>query len=852
MSCLRCGYEPVKDDPNQCPLCTGLWETWELMWPALPLPKNREQVAAWISQLPLPVVVDLNVKGGEGLRVRLHAPPGAISGAVAAWASMNHQQTNFVRSKDSFGVGGEKVSVLRNHSILPNLVIADSIADPMLAIGGRLLSGLPDGKEAGLRIWLLSHDPKLQAKIRELAAYSYGTSAGVDHKSAPNPWGLRFSMFQWIALLGMGITAISTAIAVVGVIPFLLGLAGALAGLLIFVSGVMGVYQWMKWRAIPQEILKARATDTLIKTAIVAYGYPIRNPAILSGSNEWHEVDPEWPAVKPNAFPLPVQELASLITSPEIGEGGGILARSSIQDVPAAPASESLLVKPGDTKIPVGKTINADQTVGIDPDGHVLIVGGTRSGKSSFTYDVLRELIQKGNNAPGIFLVDPHLSLSDAFLQEISGLPEPLRAKAVERLRIITVDQPEVVPLNLLTLKEYSWAGNAIVQIGRRIWDDYWGPRMQAALLGLFRLAHAWNQEPKHEDKLGLIHVVFSAFNMDWRHEAMSLMPPVERIGSIGLDALLGQFGSDDRKWDQGWITEVISPVLSKVMALELSPWLFAALHQRSFVDLERWIKERAWIVLRLPAGEMGKEAARLTAGVVYNVFDAVFHKVALKEPTPYYFIIDEAQEIATGMRIESMLSEGAKFGARMFILTQSLAMMRQIEGFEPVVQALLANTSTQAFFSVGPEDAEIVHETLNTTSRFGVSTLDLPTLQCWLRARVNGKWQAPTLIKVAPLIQPVQDNVQKLIREAIDTHPADYIIPDAAENNMVRAMLEMIPPNKRNLLDIALASDFTEKRKPSNLDQENREKKKVQNEDIPEEIARRGERFQKVFAKSE
>ena len=45
----------------------------------------------------------------------------------------------------------------------------------------------------------------------------------------------------------------------------------------------------------------------------------------------------------------------------------------------------------------------------------------------------------------------------------------------------------------LLTIKEFSWAGNAIVQIGSRIWDDYWGPRMQAALLGLFRLAHAWN-----------------------------------------------------------------------------------------------------------------------------------------------------------------------------------------------------------------------------------------------------------------------------------------------------------------------------------------------------------------------
>ncbi len=86
------------------------------------------------------------------------------------------------------------------------------------------------------------------------------------------------------------------------------------------------------------------------------------------------------------------------------------------------------------------------------------------------------------------------LLLADGFLDAIAQLPEKERAMAVKRLRIITPDQPEVVPLNLLCIPDFTWAGNAIVQIGSRIWDDYWGPRMQAALLGLFKLAHAWNQ----------------------------------------------------------------------------------------------------------------------------------------------------------------------------------------------------------------------------------------------------------------------------------------------------------------------------------------------------------------------
>ena len=99
----------------------------------------------------------------------------------------------------------------------------------------------------------------------------------------------------------------------------------------------------------------------------------------------------------------------------------------------------------------------------------------------------------RGEDAPGIFLADPHLSLSDSFLQAVDDLPPELRSQAVRRLRIITPDQPEVIPLNLLAIPDFSWAGNSIVQIGRRIWDDYWGPRMQAALLALFRIAHAWN-----------------------------------------------------------------------------------------------------------------------------------------------------------------------------------------------------------------------------------------------------------------------------------------------------------------------------------------------------------------------
>ena len=442
--------------------------------------------------------------------------------------------------------------------------------------------------------------------------------------------------------------------------------------------------------------------------------------------------------------------------------------------------------------------------VGVDPDGHGLATGGSRSGKSSFVYSMLEQLIARGDDAPGIFLVDPHVSLADAFLDAIAQLPEEQRQKAIKRLRVITPDQPQVIPLNLLAVPEFTWAGNAIVQIGRRIWDDYWGPRMQAALLGLFRIAHVWNQN--HPDAgLGLLHVVFMAFNKTWRHKAMALLPPGERMGALALDALLGQTGEGD-KWSQGWVTEVISPVLSKVMALELSPWLFSAMHQERFVDMNQWIEEKAWIVLRLPSGEMGREGARLTAGVLYNVFDAAYRRATLEKPVPFYFIVDEAQEIGSGMRLESMLAEGAKFGARMFVLAQSLSMMRKVEGMEPVVQAMLANTSTQMFFSPDPEDADLIRATLSSTVRYGNMTLDLPSLQCWLRARIGGRWQPPTLTQIRHLPRADGSRVKALIEEVIASHPEDYLPADGWQEKASKALEEMLPPALSKLLDEFLA----------------------------------------------
>jgi hypothetical protein len=793
MICIKCGYE-FASDPDSCPLCNEQWQGWELLFAPHALDDLRAQVMSWIGQLPFPAVVEW-VASPKGLRVRLYLPPHVAEGVVQAWAAMTGQHSRW-RTLGTVNIQGTGY-VLQSSNRLPSLIASAKDSDPLLAVGSRLISAAREGKEASLKLWLLGNEDQLQERLRSLSAYSYGTEGGVENNT-PNSWGLHLDFLRVGLSLGILTAGISGGILFAGWFNPLPVSLIVIAGCAICLTSAWGIRNWLEWRSIPKEVLEKRIQEPLLKVAF-SISSPINLP-LLAGEQSWKDISNGWPEIHKHGFPLPAGELAGLMAPLQMGEGSGLLDRAVWQEVPAPPPSQPLL----EAGFKVGQSVATGEPVGVDPDGHGLATGGSRSGKSSFVFAMLEQLIARGDDAPGIFLTDPHVSLADAFLDAIAQLPEEQRQKAIKRLRVITPDQPHVIPLNLLAVPEFTWAGNAIVQIGRRIWDDYWGPRMQAALLGLFRLAHVWNQHHP-EAGLGLLHVVFMAFNKTWRHKAMALLPPGERMGALALDALLGQTGEGD-KWSQGWVTEVISPVLSKVMALELSPWLFSAMHQERFVDMNQWINERAWIVLRLPSGEMGREGARLTAGVLYNVFDAAYRRATLEKPVPFYFIVDEAQEIGSGMRLESMLAEGAKFGARMFVLAQSLSMMRKVEGMEPVVQAMLANTSTQMFFSPDPEDADLIRATLNSTVRYGNMTLDLPSLQCWLRARIGGRWQPPTLTQIKPLPRADGNRVKGLIEEVIAEHPADYLPADGWQEKASRVLEEMLPPALSKLLDEFLA----------------------------------------------
>jgi hypothetical protein len=121
---------------------------------------------------------------------------------------MTHQQSRWEKISTDLQTGQLPVVALRTKSRIPNLVMGDLNADPMLAIGGQLRTGLQPGQQASMRIWLLGKEKHLQDRLRTLVSYSYGTESGVSDKDTPNPWGIRLGFLRVVLMIGVMVAAI--------------------------------------------------------------------------------------------------------------------------------------------------------------------------------------------------------------------------------------------------------------------------------------------------------------------------------------------------------------------------------------------------------------------------------------------------------------------------------------------------------------------------------------------------------------------------------------------------------------------------------------------------------------------
>jgi hypothetical protein len=203
-------------------------------------------------------------------------------------------------------------------------------------------------------------------------------------------------------------------------------------------------------------------------------------------------------------------------------------------------------------------------------------------------------------------------------------------------------------------------------------------------------------------------------------------------------------------------LLEMTTPVtkkLNRFAASDVARRIFG--QPNSTIDLPSIIQDGGILLVDLAAGVIGQETAALIGSTLLNWLASILfaqqetrHGGNTKRRS-IYVIVDEFQSIP-GAAYTFMLSELAKFGARLFLGTQSLAYLAQMN---PKTRAAwLANTSTLFVFRCGAEDADHLAPELSVgdEDRLTVTPADivgLPDFACFVRS--HGPSREPFVFRV-------------------------------------------------------------------------------------------------------
>jgi hypothetical protein len=284
---------------------------------------------------------------------------------------------------------------------------------------------------------------------------------------------------------------------------------------------------------------------------------------------------------------------------------------------------------------------------------HTICFGASGSGKSAFLAALARSRLRAG--APTV-LLDVHGTLGPELL---SGLnPE-------ERARVSAIDPTAPGPIAGLALlraapgergeTERAQLLSAFRRLGARDGETYWGFRIDRVLESFLALT---------QESGGDLRELAALFTDPARREMARRM-----TRSPALAAFLDELPALLRR-----NPEFLWPATARLGRLLLSPRLLACVAPRGpGLDVPQLLGAGRSLVLRLPIGELGPEAAELVATLLLTrIYLDLTRPGAGRAPAarPVLLLLDEAQRVSPHLLAE-MLAEGRKFGLAVLAATQ-------------------------------------------------------------------------------------------------------------------------------------------------------------------------------------
>lgn len=325
--------------------------------------------------------------------------------------------------------------------------------------------------------------------------------------------------------------------------------------------------------------------------------------------------------------------------------------------------------------------------------GHVGVFGATGAGKTWFLAERAAQAVRDG---AGVFAVDLHGDLGPALASRLPPLER-------DRLVAVDVEDRPVIGVAALAGSDDRAAGHLVAAVKRLTPDGselYWGFRLERIFDAFVRLVL---------DSGGTLVDLYALLtDSDRREEARLATRRPE------LARFLDELGPIVRR-----APEFLWPAAARLSKVALVPALAELLAPSDGgIDLERLLEDGRAVVVRLPFGRLGAEAASLAGSLL--VARAYYGLVARRSHgagRPVVAVLDEVHGLSPRL-VTEMLTEGRKFGVRLLLASQ------YPDRLAPELRAAVAGTvrdlvvfrtptaavpSVAAWLGLGPADAASV-----------------------------------------------------------------------------------------------------------------------------------------------
>ncbi len=414
---------------------------------------------------------------------------------------------------------------------------------------------------------------------------------------------------------------------------------------------------------------------------------------------------------------------------------------------------------------------------------NLFCVGKPGVGKSTLMLHLSLAGMRDEEN-PAVIVIDPHGDL----VNQLIGAIDPEDA---ERVRILDVgDQEYTLTFNPLDVHRVGWGvievTNSVVDIGKALWSDYWGPRMQIPLKRGVQLLVAANEQRPDDDCLGLsqLSAILSA-HPDVRKNFIR----TELEGSQHRMKLAHYFLDDYETLSRHFREQVIQPVLSKAYRFEEDPMLALFSCPQSKLDIAEVIRERKLLVINTGMSKYGSEISDFVGSLMINVLLRELVRQGERfadSRVPVMVVIDEFQTF-TGVPWAELIQQMRKYGGRMILGTQSLASLRKQDINIPEI--ILSGVYSLFAFNINGDDADYISRLELSRERGGPGAdtlISLEPYKAYVRLeREDGRLSRPFYFESEP--PPEKD---EMMAERVRAMRAEYSLPHEVARQRAMEML--------------------------------------------------------------